>query len=423
MRHNEVEAIKKALEILKKEAADADETNKRALLLAKVQKPAPAKAAEKVQVAAKAKAPATVKAVEKAPVKVEKKKTEVAAKPSSKKSPSFLQVDLQSMDEKDKDQTITFLRHESARLESTMLSSVAAQLAKDPFVKVKKLIQDLLERLLTEAKAEANKQGFCDTELGKSYEDRKNRYAEINKLDADLEDLGAQKDKLELEIEELTEALKKLREDLEEAEKSREEEKADNQALIKKAGEGAKAVEEAIVILKDFYKDAGKAKLFLQVAASPIEEDLDKEDARFEKGAYRGSDGSNEIIGLLEVIKSDYERTVQQTADEEAKAHREWIEFERTSKEDISAKDTKKALDEQDLDKVKSAYDQGMKDLQTATDLLDSALQNIEDLKPTCIDTGMSYAERVAKREDEIAALKKACKALEPEAGPHDCEA
>ena len=30
----------------------------------------------------------------------------------------------------------------------------------------------------------------------------------------------------------------------------------------------------------------------------------------------------------------------------------------------------------------------------------------LEELKPTCIDTGMSYAERVAKREEEIKALR-----------------
>ena len=30
------------------------------------------------------------------------------------------------------------------------------------------------------------------------------------------------------------------------------------------------------------------------------------------------------------------------------------------------------------------------------------------ELQPACVDTGMSYKERVEAREDEIAALKKA---------------
>ena len=39
-------------------------------------------------------------------------------------------------------------------------------------------------------------------------------------------------------------------------------------------------------------------------------------------------------------------------------------------------------------------------------DLLDSALKAYEELVPTCVDTGMSYAERVAAREAEIEVLR-----------------
>ena len=41
------------------------------------------------------------------------------------------------------------------------------------------------------------------------------------------------------------------------------------------------------------------------------------------------------------------------------------------------------------------------KDLQTNQDLVDKALEELEELKPMCIDTGMSYKERVEKREEE----------------------
>ena len=40
--------------------------------------------------------------------------------------------------------------------------------------------------------------------------------------------------------------------------------------------------------------------------------------------------------------------------------------------------------------------------------LLDDSMKQLEDLNPQCIDTGMSYDERVAKREEEIEALKTA---------------
>merc|ERR1719361_821439 len=40
--------------------------------------------------------------------------------------------------------------------------------------------------------------------------------------------------------------------------------------------------------------------------------------------------------------------------------------------------------------------------------LLNNAVKQLMELQPTCIDTGMSYEERVARREDEIESLKKA---------------
>jgi hypothetical protein len=47
-------------------------------------------------------------------------------------------------------------------------------------------------------------------------------------------------------------------------------------------------------------------------------------------------------------------------------------------------------------------------DLQQNQKLMDSALEALEKLRPACIDTGMSYEERVERREAEIEALKQA---------------
>ena len=49
------------------------------------------------------------------------------------------------------------------------------------------------------------------------------------------------------------------------------------------------------------------------------------------------------------------------------------------------------------------------------------AMQELEELKPACVDTGMSYEERVARREEEIEALKEALCILDKE-GPVQTE-
>ena len=45
-------------------------------------------------------------------------------------------------------------------------------------------------------------------------------------------------------------------------------------------------------------------------------------------------------------------------------------------------------------------------DSESAT--LAESIKELLELKPVCVDTGMSYEERVARREDEIESLKKA---------------
>jgi predicted nucleic acid-binding Zn-ribbon protein len=300
---------------------------------------------------------------------------------------------------------------------STTLAALAAKASADPFMKVKELIQKLIERLVKEATEEATKKGFCDTELAKNEKDRTYRMEEVMKLNTELQSLEAKRDFLELEISELKEALDVLYKELKEATEVREKEKAANLATIKTAKEGAVAVKEAILILQTFYKEAakvdsgfgneGKYSLAQQkTKASPMEEDT--EGAGFE-GKYNGKqDAMKAIIGILDVIKSDFTRTMQKTMEAEKTAQADFVIYERNTKADIASKETKVQLDEEDLATTKATIEQKTSEMQDNMDLVDSACEALESLKPMCIDSGMSYEERVAKREEEIEQLKKA---------------
>mmetsp|Transcript_74128 Transcript_74128/g.195409 ORF Transcript_74128/g.195409 Transcript_74128/m.195409 type:complete len:135 (+) Transcript_74128:2-406(+) len=125
---------------------------------------------------------------------------------------------------------------------------------------------------------------------------------------------------------------------------------------------------------------------------------------------------------MLEVIKSDFERTATTTEASEKAAHEEFVEFDRVSKTDISGKEMKMELDKEDVQTTENKLVEGKQDLQTAQDLLDGALKRLEDLAPTCIDTTMSFEERVAKREEEMEALKKALCILDTDGVEADCQ-
>jgi len=46
--------------------------------------------------------------------------------------------------------------------------------------------------------------------------------------------------------------------------------------------------------------------------------------------------------------------------------------------------------------------------LRSQVSVVKTAITELMELKPACVDTSMSYAERVAKREEEVSSLNKA---------------
>merc|ERR1719316_2377829 len=89
-------------------------------------------------------------------------------------------------------------------LKSQLLSSLAVQVAADPFAKVKKLIQELIERLLQEAADEANHKGWCDKETSAAEQTRTYKAEEIVELNGRLAINEALRDKLQEEVATLT---------------------------------------------------------------------------------------------------------------------------------------------------------------------------------------------------------------------------
>jgi hypothetical protein len=293
-----------------------------------------------------------------------------------------------------------------SKLRSAVLSSLAMKVKEDPFAKVKTLIQDLIERLLQQEADEANHKGWCDTEIAKTLKDRDYRLRDVAELHESLESLNARHGVLTEQISDLTTEIDTLNGDLTNQTTLRGEEKTEHETTIADAEEGETAIKEAIDILSHFYGAAAKA--FVQVGSHQVPEG-EMPDSGFE-GNYTGSQSaSTGILGLMEVILGDFQRTIKETTAAEEQAVRDFIEYERETKMSITTKSTAKEALEHEKTENDGELQTAEDGLRTQQELLDGAVQQWENLLPGCVaDPGMSAEERAAKRDEEIAALKDA---------------
>jgi len=300
-----------------------------------------------------------------------------------------------------------FLRGRANVLGSRVLALLATRVAADPFRKVKKMIKDLLVRLMEEANEEAEHKAWCDTELATNEKTRNEKTESVLSLKAEIDELQADIAKLTEEIEDLTKAVAALDKAIKESTKIRQEEKAKNEETIADAKEGQAAVANALSVLKEFYKKAGEATALVQQQPEAPE--------IFEKKYTGMQDENGGVMGMLEVVESDFARLESDTAAAEEAAQKEYDTFltdsqsDKISKStDIEHKTSKKQDKEQKLTSTEEDLDETQKQLDAATAYFDK-------LKPSCVDSGVSFEDRAGRREQEIQSLQEALKILNGE--------
>merc|ERR1719446_1500829 len=116
---------------------------------------------------------------------------------------------------------------------------------------------------------------------------------------------------------------------------------------------------------------------------------------------------------MLEVILSDFARLEAETTADEAQAAKEYEMFMADAKADKEAKHKREV--KLKLEKDQAEFEKGelQEDLELVQVELDRANKYFEYLKPACLEVHVSYEERVARRKEEIAALKEAYQLLD----------
>merc|ERR1719371_57075 len=134
-------------------------------------------------------------------------------------------------------EVVNLLKHLAQKHHSAALAQLASKITavlrygassgEDPFVKVKGLIQELIDRLVAEAAAEATEKAYCDDEMAKTEEKKGELEDDIAKLTAKIDKAAATSAALKEEVKELQAELAALAKRQAEMDQIRSEENAD----------------------------------------------------------------------------------------------------------------------------------------------------------------------------------------------------
>merc|ERR1719310_647195 len=212
---------------------------------------------------------------------------------------------------------------------------------------------------------------------------------------AELESQNALKEKLTTEITELSDEVAEIKAQQNKATGIRGEEKKTNEATIADAKVAQAAVEKATAVLKDFY--SSHAAALVQSATDMKDEMQQAASLDPYKGQQAGSGG---ILGMMEVILSDFARLETETTEAESSAAAAYDKFMDESNEDVAVKETEIEHKSNKKDTAEETIRELTKNLKLTQTELDKALEYYEKLKAECVDTQVSYEERVRMREE-----------------------
>jgi len=307
--------------------------------------------------------------------------------------------------------------HHSAAL-AQLASRVAAILrfgssgSADPFGKIKGLISDLISKLEAEADSEATEKVYCDEQTARTEEKKGELEQDMSKLTAKIDQAAAKSAGLKEDVKELQAELAALAKQQAEMDKIR----TDGHAAYVEAKEdleaGLEGVRKALSVLREYYgsgataamlQSSGSLRALMRQPAAPTTH----------KKATGASTG---IIGILEVVESDFATNLatEETEEEDAQA-----EYEKTTQQNKVTK-TLKLQDEAYKTQAYKSLDKSLSQLTadraTTDDELSAVLEYYTKIKARCVAKPETYESRVNRRAAEINGLKEALAILEDEA-------
>lgn len=318
-----------------------------------------------------------------------------------------------------------FLRERAIRSNSQILALLSQTVSSAPMKKIVRMIRDMVQKLMEEAAEEAEHKAFCDAEVGKNKFTRDKATEDSEDLTAEIEQLSADLAKLNEQTAALSEAIATIDATVAKASAERTAEKAKNAQTVAEAEAAQAGTAQALQVLRDFYEGASTAASLAQIRAAPsgavdyrerAKAILDGEEqgaAMLQTGAPYTGMATGGVVGMLEVIESDFARLLSETMASEAEADKLFRKFSEESGTNKAVKSTDLKHKEKHKTETERRMQDAKKDLKNSNEQLEAALSYFEKLKPSCVDAEVSADDRVQRRKQEIDSLKEALATLE----------
>jgi len=314
-------------------------------------------------------------------------------------------------------EAVKYLEGRAKDLKSPDLSQLVVQMHADHFAKVRGLLKDMVAKLEADAASEAETKGWCDEEMTKAMTMRDENTRLVEDDNSRVTRSKAIIEELTEEIADLAEEISELGNGLNEATQLRVEDHANNDKNLADAAAGNDGVKTAISILKSFYDNS-----FVQVKQLYVPPNADASGktvadmapSTFE-GEYEGNKGAAQgILGMLAVIQTDFERTIEQTHVDEADAESTFQTYKEETEQAIDEKNEVVKEKRHQAKTENNTLSEAQDDFKEHNRLKADALDALVKLKPQCVvDNDKASAEKKTRREEEIRSLKNAYKILD----------
>merc|ERR1719321_789045 len=281
------------------------------------------------------------------------------------------------------------------------LSVLAVKVRMDAFGKVKKSIQDMIDKLLKEKQDEIKHKDFCIDEINNNERDTEMKERDRADIEVVIDDLTNKIETLEKEIEVLKAEIAELQMQMKRAGEDREEANKEFQTVIADQCATQKLLEVSLGILKGFYDKAA-----LVQKSSSTQTSGQAPPPGFK--SYEKNKKSGGVMGMMQGIIDDAKALEAEAIRAEEDSQKEYEEFVKDTNDSVDSK----TKDLTNKSQVKAETEADKVEAETEHEKVVGELESLSaanaDLHKSCDFTLKNFDVRQEARAAEIDALKQA---------------